>query len=368
MKFNRLMDQLAGVFAILVLAIGTLFVLAPFFTALVWGAILAYCTWKPFTRLASMLGGRRTLAAELIVLFIFVVLLGPIFYSGFAFFTHVPHIVELLQQRLAHGLPPLPAWVLDLPLVGPRLEKLWVEVAARNPETVARAQELAGPLLRGVLHVALAIVGGLGLLALSVLFALFFYIGGENAAKSLAAVMHHIAGGRGAYLLGLMGATVRGVVYGILGTSFLQAILCAIGYWIAGLPSPAMLGLVCFFLAILPAGTLLITVPAAIWLVQQGSSSMAIFVVVWSVVVGFVVDNVIKPMMIGRSSNVPFILIMLGVLGGAAAFGFLGIFIGPTLLAVAHAVLQEWTAESALKAGEELEEEAFSPRGGRPLP
>jgi predicted PurR-regulated permease PerM len=80
MKFNRLMDQLAGVFAIVVLAIGTLFVLAPFFTALVWGAILAYCTWRPFTRLATMLGGRRTLAAELIVLFIFVVLLGPIFY------------------------------------------------------------------------------------------------------------------------------------------------------------------------------------------------------------------------------------------------------------------------------------------------
>lgn len=86
------------------------------------------------------------------------------------------------------------------------------------------------------------------------------------------------------------------------------------------------------------------------------------------VVIGFVVDNVIKPMMIGRSSNVPFILIMLGVLGAAAAFGFLGIFIGPTLLAVAHAVLQEWTAESALKAEEELEEEASLARGAQPLP
>jgi len=366
MKFDRLMDQLAGVFAILVLGIGSLLVLAPFFTALVWGAILAYCTWRPFKRLTAIFGGKRVYAAVLIVLFIFVVLLGPIFYAGFAFFNKVPDIVTAIQDRLTAGLPPLPSWLLDVPFAGPRLDKVWTDIAARNPETLARAQEMAGPVLRTGLHAGLAIIGGLGLLALSVLFALFFYIGGENVAKSLSAAMNHIAGGRSAYLLELVGNTVKGVVYGILGTSFLQAVLCAVGYWIAGLPSPALLGLVCFFLSILPAGTVLITVPAAIWLVQQGSSGMAIFIVVWSLGVGLIVDNVLKPMMIGRSSHVPFILIMLGVLGGAAAFGFLGVFIGPTLLAVAHTVLQDWTAETA------IEEEAEETRGAAieagPLP
>lgn len=348
MRLDRLMDQLIGVFAILVLAGGTLFVLAPFFTALLWGAILAYCTWRPFQRLTVLMGGRRIRAALLIVLFIFCVLLGPIFYAGFSFFAHVPDIVAWLQQRLAEDLPPLPDWLTGLPFVGSRIDKAWTEIAAHNPEMVARVRELAGPTFRTMLHAALSVVSGLGLLALSVLFALFFYIGGENVATSLLVAMRRIAGERGHSLLMLVGGTVKGVVYGILGTSFVQAVLCGVGYWIAGLPSPALLGLATFFLAIIPAGPLLVIVPGAIWLAQTGNGGWAVFLVIWAGVAGIVVDNVLKPMLIGKSSHVPFILIMLGVLGGAAAFGFLGVFIGPTLLAVANAVLQDWTAGTAL--------------------
>ena len=139
---------------------------------------------------------------------------------------------------------------------------------------------------------------------------------------------------------------MKGVVYGILGTSFVQAVLCTIGYWITGLPSPALLGLATFFLAILPGGPLLIIVPGAIWLAQNGHGGWALFFILWNGAAGMVVDNLLKPVLIGKSSHVPFIFIMLGVLGGAAAFGFLGVFIGPTLLAVAYAVAQDWTAES----------------------
>lgn len=349
MRLDRLMDQLIGVFAILVLAGATLLVLAPFFTALLWGAILVFCTWKPFQRLTAWLGGRRVRAALLIVLFIFCVLLGPIFYAGFAFFTHVPAMVESLQRHLAEGLPPLPDWLTHMPLIGPRIEETWTDIIGRSPDVVERARELAGPLLRGILHAGLAVVGGLGLLALSVLFALFFYLGGESAATSLLVVMKRIAGERGHYLLTLVGGTVKGVVYGILGTSFVQSVLCGLGYWVAGLPSPAVLGLATFFLAVLPGGPLLIIVPGAIWLAFNGHGGWALFLVVWAGVVGIVVDNVLKPMLIGKSSHVPFVLIMLGVLGGAAAFGFLGVFIGPTLLAVARAVVLDWTAETALQ-------------------
>jgi len=343
------MDQLVGVFAILVLAAGTLLVLAPFFTALLWGSILAYCTWQPFTRLKAAFGGRSIWAGLLIVVFILGVLLGPVFYAGFAFSTHVPGMVDLVQQRLAEGLPRLPDWLVSFPVVGPRLNDVWSAIADRSPEMMARMREFAGPLLKTVLHTTLVIVNGLGLLALSVLFTLFFYIGGENAAATLVAAMQHIAGTRGQFLLALVGDTVKGVVYGILGTSLLQAILCGVGYWIAGLPSPAMLGLVTFFLAMLPGGPLLIVAPGAIWLAQTGNGSWAVFLLVWTIAIAVAVDNVLKPILIGKSSDVPFILILLGVLGGAAAFGFLGIFIGPTLLAVGHAVLREWTVEKAIE-------------------
>lgn len=349
MKFDRLMEQLVGVFALLVLAGGTLIVIAPFGTALIWGAILAYCTWHPYQRLVSAFGGRRAWAALIIVFAILCVLLGPIFYASFAFSTHVPDLVGLLQKRLAAGVPPLPEWVAAVPYVGPRLDAAWTDIAERNPAMVARLRELAGPVFGMALSTAVAILQGLGLLALSVLFAAFFYLSGENAAAGLRVGMQRIAGARADYLLTLIGGTVKGVVYGILGTSLVQAVLCGVGFWIAGLPSPGMLGLATFFLAIIPGGPLVIVVPGAIWLTQTGEPVWAAFLVVWTLLVGITVDNVVKPMIIGKSSQVPIFLIMLGILGGAAAFGLLGVFIGPTLLAVAHMVLRDWTTGSTVQ-------------------
>ena len=207
---------------------------------------------------------------------------------------------------------------------------------------IARLQEMAKPMFRTALGVALSLLQGLGLLLLSILFTAVFYLSGDSAGAGLRAGMRRIAGARAEALLALVGGTVKGVVFGILGTSLVQAVLCAAGYWIAGLPSPALLGLLTFFLAIIPGGPLLIVVPGAIWLVQTGASGWAIFLVVWTFIVAIGVDNVLKPILIGRSSHVPLILIMLGVFGGAAAFGLLGVFVGPTLLAVTHAVLHDW--------------------------
>ena len=342
MKFDRLMEQLVGVFAILVLTVGTMIVLAPFVTTLLWGAILAYSSWHPFKRLAAALGGRPALATVLIVALILVCLLVPMFFAGVAFSTRVPEWVAIVQDRLASGLPPLPEWMEKIPLVGARLNAAWDGLATRNPEVIARLQEMAKPMFRTALGVALSLLQGLGLLLLSILFTAVFYLSGDSAGAGLRAGMRRIAGARAEALLALVGGTVKGVVFGILGTSLVQAVLCAAGYWIAGLPSPALLGLLTFFLAIIPGGPLLIVVPGAIWLVQTGASGWAIFLVVWTFIVAIGVDNVLKPILIGRSSHVPLILIMLGVFGGAAAFGLLGVFVGPTLLAVTHAVLHDW--------------------------
>lgn len=348
MRFDSMMERLIGALAILVLIGGTLSVIAPFVTALIWGAILAYCTWHPFQRLTAFYGGRRGWATLTIILLIFILLLGPVFYAAIAFSTHVPALVEGLQQRLAAGLPPLPDWLMRLPVVGPRLDEVWSGIASRNPEIVARLRELAGPVFKAALGGALTILQGMGLLLISVLFAAYYYVNGTSAAAGLRAGLSRIAGARTDYLLGLIGGTVKGVVYGILGTSLVQAVLCAVGYLIAGLPSPGLLGLATFFLAILPGGPLLIIVPGAIWLTQNGQPGWAIFLVLWAGVAGIAVDNLLKPMLIGKTSHVPFILIVLGVLGGAAIFGLLGVFVGPTLLAVTHAIIKDWTTEEAI--------------------
>jgi predicted PurR-regulated permease PerM len=341
------MEQLVGVFAVVVLAGGALIVVAPFITALLWGGILAYCSWNPFLRLTAACGGRRAIATLLAVLLILVLLIGPMLFAGIAVSARVPALVAMVQRWIAGGVPSLPEWLSGLPLVGSRLQEAWDGLAAHNPDVVARLREMSGPVLRAALGAGLALMQGVGLAILSVLFAAVFYLSGESAAAGLRAGMQRVAGPRADELLALTGGTVKGVVYGVLGTSLAQAVLCGIGYAIAGLPSPGMLGLITFFLAIIPGGPLLVLIPGAVWLVQQDAAGWAVFLVVWTMVVGISVDNVLKPILIGRTSRVPFILVLIGVLGGAAAYGLLGVFVGPTLLAVAHAVLRDWVKVEA---------------------
>ena len=216
-----------------------------------------------------------------------------------------------------------------------------------NSELIAQLRVLAAPAGKWILAAAIAVTHGLGLLALSIVLAFFFYTGGEGAAAWLNAGMRRVAGERADYLLALAGNTVRGVVYGILGTALVQGVLAGFGCWIAGVPAPALLGLATFFLSVIPGGPVIVWLPAAIWLYHGGATGWAIFLVIWGVVAVGMSDNVIKPILIGKSSDMPLILVMLGILGGAFAFGFLGVFIGPTLLAVAYTVLHDWTIGSS---------------------
>src|SRR5438034_3629708 len=169
---------------------------------------------------------------------------------------------------------------------------------------------------------------------------------GESVAEQLGVITERIAGERGRHLLTLAGSTVRGVVYGILGTALAQAVMAGIGYVIAGVPGAGMLALLTFFLSVVPVGPPLIWIPAGLWLFHEGSTGWAIFMLVWGIGVSSV-DNVVKPWLISQGSDMPFLLILFGVLGGALAFGFIGVFLGPTLLAVGYRIIADWAASSA---------------------
>src|SRR5262249_43304073 len=151
-----------------------------------------------------------------------------------------------------------------------------------------------------------------------------------------------IGGARGRQMLNVAGSTVKSVVYGILGTALAQGVVAGIGFLIAGVPGAALLALATFLLSVVPVGPPLIWLPAALWLYAQGSTGMAVFMFLWGLLAISMVDNVLKPVIISHGSNLPFMLVLLGVLGGAAAFGFVGIFLGPTLLAVGYRIVNEW--------------------------
>jgi predicted PurR-regulated permease PerM len=182
---------------------------------------------------------------------------------------------------------------------------------------------------------------------LSAILTFFILRDGAAAADRLTAGVRRIAGERGIHLLKLAGDTVRGVVYGILGTAVVQGVLAGIGFLIAGVPGAAVLALLTFFLSAVPVGPPLVWIPAAFWLFQQGSTGWAIFMVAWGLMVSSV-DNFVKPWLISQGSNMPFLLIFFGVIGGALAFGFIGVFLGPTLLAVAYRLVEEWVAGASI--------------------
>ncbi|MGE8367977.1 AI-2E family transporter [Cupriavidus basilensis] len=346
MNSGQLIEKLAAIFALIVLIGGSLLVLAPFTTALLWSSILAFSSWYPYTVLTRWLGNRRSLAAVICVLLAAVIVLGPFVYAGTSISAHIDELSGLADSVMDHGLPPLPEWITGLPYVGSYLQTSWDKLIHADSEMVANLRKLIAPVGHVILGAGLSIGAGLGQLALSIVLAFFFYTGGEFAVAWLRAGMRRIAGERADYLLALAGNTVKGVVYGVLGTAFVQAVLAGIGFWIAGVPGAAILGFVTFFLSVIPVGPPLVWIPAALWLYHTGSLGWAIFMVVWGVGVVSMADNVIKPLLISKGTDMPLIWVMLGVFGGALAFGFLGVFIGPTLLAVAYALLRDWTIGS----------------------
>jgi len=350
MSSGQLIEKLAAVFALILLIGGSMVVLAPFATALLWGAILAFSSWYPYSVLSRWLGNRRGIAALLCVLLAAVIVLGPFVYAGASFSAHLDDLTALVDRYKERGFPQLPEWLASLPYVGSYLQNTWNQVVNADSEMLANLRKLVAPVGHVLLGAGLSIGAGLGQLALSIVLAFFFYTGGELAVDWLRGGMRRIAGDRADHLLALAGSTVKGVVYGVLGTAFVQAVLTGVGLWIAGVPGAAILGFITFFLSVIPVGPPLIWIPAALWLYHSGATGWAIFMVVWGIAVVGMADNIIKPLLISKGTGLPLIWIMMGVLGGALAFGFLGVFIGPTVLAVAYALLRDWTIGTQMAA------------------
>ncbi|HWQ37667.1 MAG TPA: AI-2E family transporter [Burkholderiales bacterium] len=344
-------DQILGFGILFVLIAGCFLVLRPFLTDLLWAAVLAFSSWPVYTRLRDRLGGRRNLAALLVTAAMVLVVVGPFAIAANAIAQNADRLVQVAHRFFESALSGPPEWLARLPLIGTPLADYWRGLTEGG---AAGLRELT-PLARSALLAAGQAMGaGLLHLGLSVFLTFFLLRNGEAALARLMAVMERLAGARARRLIEVAGATVSSVVYGILGTALAQGLLAGIGFGIAGVPAAALLGLATFFLSIVPVGPPLVWMPAGIWLYVQGSPAWAVFVLVWGLVVVSGVDNVLKPMLISRGSHLPFVMVFLGVLGGAIAFGFIGVFLGPTLLAVGYRLLIEWTGgtrETSLAEG-----------------
>jgi predicted PurR-regulated permease PerM len=348
---NRI-ERTVGLVMLAVLAVGCVLVLRPFFTAVCFALILVIATWPAFERLQDLLGGRKALAALLMVTLATLVFVVPPALVASSMDYNVAGTVRLLRDLSQHGVPPPPAWVAEIDVIGPEIHNRWQVLARGGPEAAERIQAFVVWARQQLIGAGLSLGNAVVQLILAMVTAFFLYRDGVAARRSLIAAGRRIAGDQAPRLLRVAYATINGVVYGVLGTALAQALLLLIGLWVTGIPAALLLGLLLFLLSLIPFGPLLIWGPAAVWLYLSGEVGWAVFIIVWSIAAGFVTDNVLKPWLISRGSDLPLILILFGVVGGAVAFGFLGLFLGPTLLAVGYELIREWNA--VVKHDEEL--------------
>lgn len=340
-------DRLLVQILLLVLFGASFWVMAPFWSALFWGAVLAFASWPVMRLLTRWLGGRESLAAGILTLVWMLLVALPLVWLGFNLADHVRDAVGLIKDIQLDGLPAAPTWLGSIPFVGERLVAMWDSIDQQGAALMVTLKPYLGQVGNWLLARSAQIGGGILELTLSLVFVFFFYRDGPRLAMFVHRLLERLIGDRAGYYIELVAGTVQRVVNGVIGTAAAQALLALIGFWIAGVPGALVLGIVTFLLSLIPMGPPLIWIPATAWLAWKGDYTYAVFLGVWGTFIISGVDNVLKPYLISRGGNLPLVIVLLGVFGGLIAFGFIGLFIGPTLLAVAYSLLTDWSATQA---------------------
>jgi predicted PurR-regulated permease PerM len=344
--FSR--DPARAIFIVVFIAgmtVAAFWILRPFLPAAVWAATIAVATWPVLRRVQTLLWGRRGLAVGVMSALLLLCLMAPLVLAFATIAANLEDIAGWVRTTVTSSLPPPPEWLAQLPFAGPRIAARWAEVAATSP---AEISERLRPYLLVTAGWVAGTIGSTGLLLgqflLVVLFAAILYASGETAAAGVLRFARRLAGPRGEHSARLAANAIRGVAMGIVVTALVQTILTAIGLFAAGIPYAAVLTAVTFVLCIAQLGPLLVLLFALVWMYWTGASAWATaLLLVWSVFVT-AIDNVLRPILIRRGADLPLLLVFLGVVGGLLAFGIIGIFIGPVVLAVGYSLLGDWVS------------------------
>ncbi|MBM3378136.1 MAG: AI-2E family transporter [Betaproteobacteria bacterium] len=342
---ERSTDYWLGIAAALALMLAAALVVLPFLSALLWAAIVTITLWPLRDALVLRLRLGANLSATLMTLALLAILVAPIAAATVVLANYTDDLLGQARSLMQNGLPEPPAWLAALPLVGNWLAEQWAMY--RNDGSALLAQLLV--LLeqhRGlILKAATGLSSGVAELLLAVFLSFFLLRDGHRITIWLDGGARRLSQ-EGPQLLRLTARTIEGVVYGIVGTALVSGALGWIGYALAGVPKAFTLALLTFLGAFIPFGTVLVWGPAAVWLFQQGETGWAMFVLAWGAAVISSADNVIKPLLISRGSSMPFVMTLIGAVGGVIAFGVIGVFIGPTLTALAWFLAMQWMSRS----------------------
>lgn len=342
-----LIEKAMVLFLFGLLLAGVYFILRPFTSGILFGCILGVSGWSARNWMVR-LGLSEATAAVLMLTALLLLVLLPLSLAA----PGLVYEVKMMGERAAawwQSTPDLPGWMAELPLVGDSMSRQWTSLVSGSLQSSKQIGSLVDPLWSFVSDAAVGLAGSILQLGVSLFVATTIWARGGGAALMVRRALGRLGGESAARLVDVAGGSVKGVFYGVVGTALIQGGLMGFGLLLVGVPAAIPLGFVTLLLAISQLGSILINIVwagAAWWLHKNGGSDAAIwFVVLWGLAVTFI-DNVLKPWLIGARIDMPLMLIMLGVFGGFLALGFLGLFIGPTILAIAYAVLQSWQGNS----------------------
>lgn len=341
--FNRRLFLMASLGGLLVLAV---VVLRPFLVPVLWACILVYVTWPLYLRLRARLAGRPNVSALLMTILLALVLLLPVVWVLLLMRSEATDVYQKLMAQVNQGHVDLPPEVRRLPWVGERIGAFFDRI---NADPAALKAEIRNG-SNWLMDHAADLLGGVGRnlakMGFALLTAFFLYRDGEAFVMQVREVMGRMLGRRADDYVEAMGATTRAVVYGIVLTAAAQGLLSGVGYAVAGVEGAVFLGAVTTLIAMVPFGTPFAWGSIALWLLLQGKVAAAVGLALWGTLVVSWVDNIIRPMVISSATRIPFVIVMFGVLGGLAAFGMVGLFLGPVILAVMLAVWREWLEDA----------------------
>ena len=334
-----------GVLAIVVLIASTLWILLPFLGAIIWASTIVIATWPVMERLQKKLWGSRNLAVAAMLSAWLLLLVLPLALATRTVITNADDIVAWASDSRSFVMPPPPVWLETVPVVGVRAVSAWRAIAA---SPVAELIESAAPYAATAVVWIAGMLRSLGWLLIQFLLTLaiagVMYVKGDDAAHGSLQFGHRLAGAHGERVVRLAAQAIRGVALGVVVTAAIQALLAGVGLAVAGVPFAALFGVVAFVLCIAQLGPALVLAPAVGWLFWRGDGGAATGLLIWTVVV-VALDNVLRPILMTKGANLPMLLMFAGVIGGLLAFGLIGIFVGPVVLAISYTLLGAWLEE-----------------------
>jgi len=328
----------------------TLWILQPFLVALAWASMIVVATWPLLLRVQTWLGGRRSLAVALMTTALLLILVVPLYFGIGAIVGNAKLILGWSQSVTTVAIPQPPAWLESIPVIGAKAAARWQQLAVLPPEELSAR---VAPYAQKLVLWFVGAVGSGGLLLvqflLTVIIAAILYSNGETAAGAADRFARHLAGSQGENAVHLAGQAIRGVALGVVVTAILQTTAAGAGIAIVGVPFATILTAVIFMFCVAQLGPALIMLPAVFWVYSTQGGAWGTGFLVWTLFC-MTFDNILRPVLIKRGADLPLLLIFTGVIGGLVAFGVIGLFIGPVVLAVAYTLLVDWVADTSPSA------------------